>query len=124
MCCENNYQQQAKHQYLNYQILKEIIDGNEAEVLVLIDVLDYEGSFQNSRDYFLTHSEEFLDPSISLQDINSMKEFIAYQVQELFQTRDRVKYEITFSLSREDLYSDWEVHDISREDLLKIYGLY
>lgn len=52
---------EKQYQNLSYKIKDEEIDGDEATVLVEIEVFDYANSINESREYFTEHRDEFDD---------------------------------------------------------------
>ena len=51
-----------------------------------------------------------------------MSEFIDYKIKELKNVTTKVKYDITFNLTKED--DKWVIDDLSDIDRQKIHGLY
>ena len=134
---------EKQYQNLSYKIKDEEIDGDNAKVLVEIEVYDYISSINKSREYYQEHKDEFksnednADTSNtpgndedengsvienSKEAIEDAIEFIDYKIKELKNVTDKTKYEITFHLTRVD--DEWEVDDISDIDRQKIHGLY
>lgn len=113
---------QKQYQNLSYKILDEKIDKDNAEVEVEIEVLDYNSTNNKSMEYFKEHKDEFTDKDINLEDIKNIKEFIDYKLDELLKTEEKIKYNLTFNLTRED--DKWKIDEVSQDDLLKIHGLY
>ena len=58
---KKDYQSLMEKQYqnLSYKIKEEDIDGDEANVLVEIEVFDYANSIVKSREYYNEHKDEF-----------------------------------------------------------------
>ncbi len=54
--------------------------------------------------------------------IDTISEFIDYKIKELKNVTEKVKYDITFNLTKED--GKWKIDDISDMDIQKIHGLY
>lgn len=54
--------------------------------------------------------------------IDTISEFIDYKIKELKDVTEKVKYEITFNLTKED--GKWKIDDLSDMDIQKIHGLY
>ena len=138
---------EKQYQNLSYKIKDEEIDGDNATVLVEIEVYDYITSINKSKEYYKEHMDEFKketeetkndtdtsntpgndeDENGSVIDnakeaIEDTIEFIDYKIKELKNVTDKTKYEITFHLTRVD--DEWQVDDISDIDRQKIHGLY
>ena len=131
---------EKQYQNLSYKIKDEEIDGDEAEVLVEIEVFDYANSILESREYYTEHRDEFDDEEIGNDgadtDNDGMNEegeivggtvytissFITYKIKQLMDVTDKAKYEITFHLNKED--GEWKVEDLTDVDRQKIHGLY
>ena len=54
--------------------------------------------------------------------LDTLSEFIDYKIKQLKNVTEKVKYEITFNLTKED--KKWKIDDISDMDIEKIHGLY
>lgn len=131
-----DYQALMEKQYQNlaYKIKKEDIDGDQATVLVEIEVFDYANSILESRNYYNEHRDEFKSDDSFNEDqkdesgeivggaIDDIGAFVDYKIKQLKDVTDKAKYEITFHLTKKD--GDWVVEDISDEDRQKIHGLY
>lgn len=133
---KKDYQSLMEKQYqnLSYKIKDEKIDGDEAEVLVEIEVFDYANSILESKEYYNEHRDEFKSDDSFNEDqkdesgevvggeIDNIASFIDYKIKQLKDVTDKAKYEITFHLTKED--REWVVEDISDEDRQKIHGLF
>ena len=137
---------EKQYQNLSYKVKDEEIDGDNARVLVEIEVYDYISSINKSREYYQEHKDEFNDKKDMNNDtdtsntpgndedkngsvvenakeaIEDTVEFIDYKIKELKNVTDKTKYEITFHLTRID--NEWQVDDISDIDRQKIHCLY
>ena len=131
---------EKQYQNLSYKIKDEEIDGDEAEVLVEIEVYDYANSIVESREYYTEHRDEFDDEKIGNDgadtDNDGMDEegevvggavatissFITYKIKQLMDVTDKAKYEITFHLTKED--GEWVIEDLTDVDRQKIHGLF
>ena len=131
---------EKQYQNLSYKIKDEEIDGDEAEVLVEIEVYDYANSIVESREYYTEHRDEFDDEKIGNDGadtdndgkdeegeivggaVDTISSFITYKIKQLMDVTDKANYEITFHLSKED--GEWEVEDITDVDRQKIHGLF
>lgn len=136
---------EKQYQNLSYKIKDEEIDGDNATVLVEIEVFDYATSINKSRKYYDEHPDEFKDEDkATINDdnkdddtlgdkasdaIDSAKDkieesskYIEYKIKQMMNVTDKVKYEITFHLTK--VNDTWKVDDISDMDRQKIHGLY
>lgn len=139
---------EKQYQNLSYKIKDESIKGDQATVDVEIEVFDYATSISKSREYYNEHEEEFKkdEATIDVDDdkddkdnqdnknnddttgvkgdslVDEATEYIDYKIKELKNVTDKVKYEITFNLIKED--GKWKVEDISDVDRQKIHGLF
>ncbi len=116
---------EKQYQNLSYKIENEEIDGETATVDVEIEVLDYATSIAKSKEYYREHPEEFKKTSSSdntSQSIDSDSEYIDYKIKELKNVSDKVKYDMTFYLTKVD--GEWKLDDMSDIDRQKIHGLY
>ena len=113
---KKEYQKTLEKQYqnLSYEIIKEETTGEEATVVVEIEVLDYHSSIDKSEDYYEKHREEFGE--------ENQNNYMKYKIEELSKVDDKTKYQITFDLIK--IKNDWEVKDINEDTFLKLYGLY
>lgn len=133
---KGDYQALMEKQYqnLSYKIKEEEIDGDNATVLVEVEVFDYANSIIESRDYYNEHRDEFESDDSYNEDqedesgevvggaVDNLASFIDYKIKQLKDVTDKAKYEITFYLYKED--GDWVVEDISDVDRQKLHGLY
>lgn len=119
---KDKYKDIMKKQYqnLSYKIKEEIINKDNATVDVEIEVLDYQSSITKSKKYFSENREEYTKDTN--KEIESIKEYIDYKLEELGKVDDKIKYEITYSLSKED--GKWIIDKITDTDIKKIHGLY
>ena len=127
---KKDYQSLMEKQYqnLSYKIKEEEINGNEASVLVEIEVFDYANSIRESRDYYREHPDEFDMAEEDESDevvggaVDNISSFITYKIKQLMDVTDKANYEITFHLIKED--DEWIVEDMSDVDRQKIHGLF
>lgn len=131
---------EKQYQNLSYKIKDEEIDGDEAEVLVEIEVYDYANSIVESREYYTEHRDEFDDEKIGNDGadtdndgkdeegeivggaVDTISSFITYKIKQLMDVTDKAKYEITFHLTKED--GEWVIEDLTDVDRQKIHGLF
>ena len=133
---KKDYQALMEKQYqnLSYKIKDEKIEGDQATVLVEVEVFDYANSILESREYYNEHRDEFESDDSFNDDkkdesgevvggeIDNLASFIEYKIKQLKDVTDKAKYEITFHLTKED--GEWVVEDISDEDRQKLHGIY
>ena len=133
---------EKQYQNLSYKIKDEKIDGDTATVDVEIEVLDYATAIAEAKEYYQEHEDEFKeendnDNSNNNNNNNSVvedaedavedtfektKAFIDYKIKQIENVNDKVKYNITFNLEKED--GEWKMKNISDEDRQKLHGLY
>jgi len=115
------YEGVIKNQYedLSYKIKNETIDGDDATVEVEIEVYDYQSIINDADDYLKEHEEEFYDSDNKVDE----DKYMAYKIGRLKDTKDKVKYTIEFTLTK-DKNNKWILNDLSETDRLKLHGLY
>lgn len=107
-----------QYQDLTYQIKDEKIDGDAATVEVEIEVYDLYKVTQDAETYYQAHLDEFKDENDNL----STSKYIDYRLDLIGKQTQRVKYNITFTLSKVD--NVWILDDIDDTTRQKIHGLY
>lgn len=117
---KEKYRDLMKKQYqnLSYKIKDETEDGDTATVEVEIEVYDYATSIKESETHLTTNKDEFLDEDDEVDD----EKFMDYKLEQLDEVKDKVKYTLNFTLTKED--NDWKLDDITEIDRQKIHGLY
>ena len=101
-----------QYQNLSYKIKNEQTDGDTANVIVEIEVFDYNNALSEAEDYIDEHESEFQNKEdIDHYKINAMKE-----------VTDKASYTINFSLVKDN--KKWVLEKINDSDLEKIHGLY
>ena len=142
---------ERQYQNLSYKITNEEIVDDTATVDVEIEVFDYATSIKKSSEYYNENRDMFEEVRNSGSDKNNnttsdkddvdnnashegnvntddgnileeTKEYIDYKIKQLKDVTDKVKYTITFNLSKKD--DKWVVDDISDMDRQKIHGLF
>ncbi len=135
---------EKQYQNLSYKIKDEDIKDDTATVDVEIEVFDYATSISKSLDYYNEHKDEFADDAKATideddsdndegdnntddkddKDANEVEDskYIDYKIKQLKNVTDRIKYEITFNLTKED--DEWKIENISDIDRQKIHGLF
>jgi hypothetical protein len=136
---------EKQYQNLSYKINDEDISGDTATVDVEIEVYDYQTTITKARNYYLEHQEEFnkeedndneTDNSndnivsdtvedikeVTEDTIDKIKSYIDYKLKEMKTVTEKTKYDITFTLTKED--GVWVIDELSETDKLKLHGLY
>lgn len=122
---------QKQYQNLSYKITDEKQEDDTATVDVEIEVYDYKSSITKSKEYYNTHKDEFVDNDTNLNNnddnndndtTTDSKKYIDYKIKNLKDVEDRITYEITFNLTKDD--GEWVVDDLSDTDIQKLHGLY
>ncbi|MBE6158063.1 MAG: hypothetical protein E7160_04675 [Firmicutes bacterium] len=132
---------EKQYQNLSYKITDENIEGDSATVDVEIEVLDYATNISESKKYYMEHKDEFKnndkndysdndslveDAKDAIDDVSdgldNVATFIDYKIKQMKTVNDKVKYTITFNLTKEN--GKWQVEDLSDIDRQKIHGLY
>lgn len=117
---KTKYKDILKKQYqdLKYEILEEVINGNDATVTAKITVYDLYKVQQDATKYQTDHPSEFLNTS-GTYDKNL---FLDYKLEQMKKVTNTVDYTITFTLTKAD--NNWKINNISDETLQKIHGIY
>ena len=129
---KKDYQSLMEKQYqnLSYKIKEEDIDGDEANVLVEIEVFDYANSIVKSREYYNEHKDE-KEENVDEENDTSLGDvvediidsaFIDYKITQLKDVTDKIKYELDFHLIKEN--NEWKIDDLDDVDRQKIHGLF
>lgn len=95
-----------------YEVKDETINGDIATVEVEIEVTDYTKTLNDVGIYKQQNLDEFTDES----------EFIDYKLEELKNTKDKVKYTLYLSLVKQN--DEWTVDNLTNEDETKLLGIY
>lgn len=114
------YKEVMKRQYQNltYTIKDEVIDGDKATVTAEIEVYDYSKAMNEADDYLLQNQKDFADEEGNVDN----EKFMSYKIEQMKNVKDKVKYTIPFSLTKDD--KEWKLDDISEADRQKIHGMY
>lgn len=119
-----NYKEEYKelmikqYQNLSYKIKSEQTNGDNANVIVELEVFDYNNALKEANDYIEEHSDEFLDDE---KETRSEK-IDHYKINAMKEVTDKASYTINFSLVKDN--KKWVLEKISDSDLEKIHGLY
>ena len=114
------YKSVLKRQYedLKYEIKEESINGDEAFVIVKINVYDFHKEEANSINYMNDNTNEFSD----VNGIFDNNLFNTYRLNKLNETKERIDYEIKFNLNKNN--GEWVVQNPDKDTLEKINGFY
>ena len=118
---KDKYRKIMKNNFKNliYKIKEETVNGTQATVEVEIDVTDFYKTNKASDSYLAEHKNEFLD----LNGNYDSNKFMDYKLEQMSNTKDKVKYTIYFNLTKNSKCK-WEVDDLDENDEDKILGLY
>ncbi len=101
-----------QYQNLSYKIKNEQTNGDTANVIVEIEVFDYNNAIDEANDYIDEHESEFQNK----EDIDH------YKINAIKNVTDKASYTINFSLVKDN--KKWVLEKINDNDLEKIHGLY
>ncbi len=118
---KETYQDVLKRQYkdMKYEIIDEKYDGDKATVKVKVTVYDLYKSQQDADKFLLDNREEFNDES----GIHDAAKFLEYKLEQMKKQEETVDYTIDVKLEKNEK-DNWEVQQLSEEDLEKIHGIY
>ena len=114
------YKEVLRKQYstLTYTIDGETYQDDIAYIKTNVNVINLHDIQKESLDYFNEHKEEFDGTD---GDYDKSK-FLDYKLNEMKKAQARISYEIEFKVVKND--NNWEVSQLSNEDLEKIHGIY
>lgn len=114
------YKNMMKKHYQNitYEIKDTQEDGDEATVTVEIEVTDYSKTIASTNLYLQANRNEFLDEDGEYDNTK----FNNYRLEELSKVKDKVKYTLELTLTKND--DKWELNPISGITEDKIHGIY
>ena len=147
----NTYSDIMKRQYkdMTYEIKDETINGDNATVTAEIEVYDYYKTNKDAENYYNNNPNEFsnnndneglvekagdavknavdsakdaVNNATDNTNNNSDSKYIEYRLQQLTNTKDRVKYTVDFTLTK--INDKWKLNDIDDVTRQKIHGLY
>ena len=109
------YKQIFKKHYSNleYEIKGETIDGDNATVDVEVNVTDYSNILSEK-----ANEEDFKDENGTY----SPSKYYDYQLDKLERATEKIKYTITFHLTKKD--NNWVIDDLDETSMQKIHGIY
>lgn len=113
------YKDIIKDQYKNliYEIKDSSTNGDKAVVTAEITVKDFYKVLEQANLYYEQHKDQFIDSTGS-----TTSKFIDYRLNELKNTKDKVKYTLEINVTLKD--KKWEIDNLSSENLDKISGIY
>jgi len=103
---------------LKYEIKDESINGDKAEVLAKITVIDLFKVENESLNYMNENNSEFYDTN----NMFDKEAFNTYRLGKMMDAKDTVSYDIRFYLNK--VNDEWIIKELNRDDLEKIHGLY
>lgn len=117
---KDKYRDVIKKQYknLSYKVKDEIIDGDNAIVIVEITVLDFAKTLAEARDYKNKNISQFKDESGNYSE----SAYSDYVIEKLAKEKEKVKYTLDMALSKID--GKWILNNIDEETKDKILGIY
>ena len=107
-----------QYQNLSYKIKNEQTNGDTANVIVEIEVFDYNNALSEADDYIDEHESEFVDD----EDETRKEKIYHYKINAMKEVTDKASYTINFSLVKDN--KKWVLEKINDSDLEKIHGLY
>ena len=117
---KEKYKEVMLKQYkdINYKIVSETYNKDEAIVSTKITVYDLYSIQQEAEEYKNSHKEEFID-----EDGNYDKDkFLEYKLDRMKKNTKTIDYTIDFKVKKKD--GTWKLENVSTEDLEKIHGIY
>ncbi len=107
---KERYRKLLENQYkgLSYNIKDELIDGNDATVIVEIEVIDYKRAINDLTFDINTDTKDSYDEE---------------KLTRLESAKDKVKYTLEIKLNK-DSNDNWKVLALTNEQIKKIQGMY
>ena len=114
------YKEILRKQYssLTYEVGDERIEGDTAYVKVKINVKDLYKVRKDTNAYYETNKNEFFDED----GVYDVVLFVNYQLNKMKDAVETVDYELELKVIK--INNDWDVTQLSVEDLEKIHGIY
>lgn len=118
---KERYRDIMKKQYkdMTYNIKETTEDGNNATVVVEIEVYNYGTAISQAENYLLTNRDEFID---TVTNEVSTTQFLEYKITQMENVKDKIKYTINFTLTKTD--NEWKLDGLNDVDRQKLHGLY
>lgn len=107
-----------QYQNLSYKIKNEQTNGENATVIVELEVFDYNNALNEANDYIDEHEDEFVGDD--KESSEEKKEH--YRINAMKEVTDKASYTINFNLVKDN--KKWVLEKIDDSDLEKIHGLY
>lgn len=107
-----------QYKSIDYDIMSEEYDHDKALIRVNINVYDLNKAEENALQYLSEHLSEFYDEN----NIFDNDKYILYKLNLMYETKDRVDYEIVFFLKEKN--NNWILEQPTESDLEKIHGIY
>ena len=102
---------------MKYEIKEELIDGDTAIVTAQITVYDYYTADKEAQAYLSDNMDEFMTNGEYDEAL-----YVDYKLKQFESTDKTVDYTIEFSLTK--VNNNWEVNELTNEQLEKIHGVY
>ena len=106
------------YQDLTYTIKEETVNGDKATVEAEIEVTDYTKALKEAENYRTTNESEFIGDNDEFDEVK----FNTYKLDLIKGSKERVKYTIYFSLTKED--GKWQLDNLTEKEEEKILGIY
>lgn len=106
-----------QYEDLEYEIVSEEYIGDNAVVIVNINVYDLYSASVEASSYLSENSKEFYEDGVYSQEL-----YLDYKLEVYKSVTNKVNYTIEFSLYKED--GIWQLGDTNSEILSKIHGIY
>ena len=108
----------TQYSSMTYTLKNEKIDGDTAYVTADIKVRDLYKAQKEATKYYEENKNEFNDD----KGVYDAGKFLNYKLLQMKEATDTKTYEIEFKVVKND--KDWDVSQLSDEDLKKIHGIY
>ena len=106
------------YQDLTYTVKEETVNGDSATVEVEIEVTDYTKAIKEATDYRENNESKFVNENNEFDEVK----FNTYKLELLRDSKERVKYTIYFSLTKEN--DKWKLNQLTESEQEKILGIY
>lgn len=106
------------YQNMTYEIKEDYTNGDDARVVVEIEVTDFNKVLNEAEVYLNEHLDEFNDDFGNY----SLTKYNDYKLDKMKEAKDKVKYTITINLTK--INDKWEVDRLNDKVLDKINGIY
>lgn len=117
---EDKYRDVLKKQYkdLSFEIVEEEYNDNVSYVTVKVSVYDLYKAQSDASKYLSNNPEKFYNDNNEYDN----NKFLDYKLEEMKNMTDRVEYNVTFTVTKEN--DKYIVEQPSEEVLQKIHGIY